>query len=434
MASHDSKFLSGGRKTRKIGDLVASLDLGATKIACLIGRTIPPSEGGIELIGNGQQSCRGLKAGVVIDMDGLERSIRLAVEDAERMAEDQIKSVRLGLSGPYLTTKTVQTEIDMGGREIGRKDVQKLLETTLSSAKDEKQHILHALPLSYAIDGNDGVRDPRGMFADRLGVTMNIISMPMPVYRNIILCVSRAHLEVEMVAASGFASADCILTDDEKDNGAICLDLGGGSTSITVFMNGTLASLDVCGVGGQHVTSDLAHGICTTVPAAERIKTLHGTVMPSNSGPTEFIEAPKIGDDGRLQASRMPREELTGYITPRVEEIFEIVSKKLSASGLGGRLPRRVVLTGGGSELPGVRELASRVLAMPVRLGKPLNAEHLGEISQRASFSTSIGLLTFEQAGLSSGPTQNAVKSKDPSAERKSSVFGRAFDWFRENI
>lgn len=433
MANHDSKFLSGGRKTRKIGDLTAALDLGATKIACLIGKTIPPSEGGMELIGHGLQSSRGLKGGVVIDMEGLERSIRLAVEDAERMAGANVRTVRLGLSGPYLGTHTVQAEIAMNGREIGRKDVQKLLDAALEKATDDKTQILHALPLSYAIDGNDGVRDPRGMFADRLGVTMNVVGMPLPVYRNLILCVSRAHLDVEFVAASSYTAADCVLTDDEKDNGAICIDLGGGHTGTCVFLNGTLAGLGMASIGGQHVTSDLAHGIGTTVPAAERIKTLHGNVLPSGSGPTEFIEAPKIGDDGRLQASRMPRDELTSYISPRVEEIFEIVSKKLSSSGIGGRLPRRAVLTGGGAELPGVRELASRVMAMPVRLGKPLNCEHFGEISQRASFSTGIGLLTFEQAGLSSNPLKKSVKSKDPSAE-EAGVLGRAFDWFKENI
>lgn len=433
MASHDSKYLSGGRRTRKIGEIVAALDLGATKIACLIGRTIPPSEGGIELIGNGQQSSRGLKSGVVIDMEGLERSIRLAVEDAERMACGQIRSVRLGLSGPYLQTRAVRAEIEMSGREIGRKDVQKLLHDALTLATDEKSHILHALPLSYVIDGNDGVRDPRGMFADRLGVVMNVIAMPMPVYRNIILCVSRAHLEVELVAAGAYAAAECVLTDDEKDNGAICLDLGGGATGISIYLNGTLAGLDMSNVGGLHVTSDLAHGIGTTVPAAERIKTLHGNVLATKTGPTEFIEAPRIGDDGRLQAARLPREELTNYILPRVEEIFEIVSKKLSASGLGGRIPRRAVLTGGGSELPGVRELASRVLAMPVRLGRPLNREQFGEISQRASFASGIGLLTFEEAGLHAGPPKKRVKSKDPSAD-EAGVLGRALDWFKENI
>lgn len=433
MAVHDQKYLNSTRGQRRIGQMVVALDLGATKIGCMIGRVTPPSEGGFDLIGHGQQSSRGLKGGVVIDMEGLERSIRLAVEDAERMADVQATGVRVGVSGPYISTRSVRGEVEMNGREIGPKDVQKLLETVLNSAGDEKQHILHAIPYSYAIDGNDGVRDPRGMFADRLGVTMNLITMPMPVYRNIVMCVSRAHLAVESVNAGALASAEAVLTDDERDNGAICIDLGGGSTGISVFQNGTLAYLETIGVGGSHVTSDLAHGMGTTVPAAERIKTLHGNVLPPKSGPTEFIEAPKIGDDGRLQASRMAKSELTGYILPRVEEIFELVSKRLSASGLGGRMPRRAVLTGGGSELPGVRELASRVLTMPVRLARPLRADELGDVCQRPNFSTVTGLLTLGHSGPAEGLSKKAAKLKFQSAN-ETSVFGRAFDWLKENI
>lgn len=433
MSSHDQKYLAMARTSRKVGQLVTSLDLGATKIACMIGRTTPPSEGGIELIGHGQQSSRGLKAGVVIDMEGLERSVRLAVEDAERMAGVQATSVRLGLSGPYISTRPVQGQIEMNGREISQKDVQKLLDATLSAAKDEKAQILHAIPFSYSIDGNDGVRDPRGMFAERLGVTMNVITMPLPVYRNIIMCVSRAHLAVESVNAGALASAEAVLTEDELDNGVICIDLGGGSTGISVYQNGTLAHLETFGIGGAHVTSDLAHGIGTTVPAAERIKTLHGSVMPPKSGPADFVEAPKIGDDGRLQASRMAKSELTNYILPRVEEVFEHVSKRLSKSGLGGRMPRRAVLTGGGSELPGVRELASRVLSMPVRLGRPLKAEELGEICQKATFSASTGLLTLGVLGANANVQKKSSRSKDTPG-KESGVFLRAFDWLKENI
>ena len=467
MSSLDQRLLMAAQgRTRKTGQVVAALDLGATKVACLVARQTSPSEGEFELLGHGQQSSRGLKGGFVIDMEGLERSVRLAVEDAERMAGQQVTGVRLAVSGPYIRTREVRTEIEMGGREIVQKDVMKLLERGLSKSQDERQQVLHALPVSYAIDGNDGVRDPRGMFADRLGVRMNVVYMPLPVYRNLVTCVSRAHLTVESVVSGAFSSANAVLSDDERDNGAICIDLGGGSTGVTVFMNGTLAYLDAIGVGGQHVTSDLAQGIGTTIPAAERIKTLHGTLkMPSSSTGAEayegaaasddeapprpgtiermewemqnakekdLIDAPKIGDDGRLQAARMSRSELVGYMQPRVEEIFELISENLSKSGLGGRLPRRAVLTGGGSELPGIRDMASRILSMPVRLAKPIKSEQLGENCQRPTFSASAGLLTFSASGPSSVPQKEAKTGH--STAKPGNIFQRAIQWLKENL
>lgn len=436
MSSLDKRLLAaGGLKGRKAGQIIAALDLGATKIACLIVRTTETTDGGgFELLGHGQQSSRGLKGGSVIDMDGLERSVRLAVEDAERMAGLQINSVRLAVSGPSQASLRVQANLDMAGREVTQKDVQKLLDRGLAEASNDKYQILHAVPFSYSIDGNDGVRDPRGMFADTLGVTMNIVVVPRPIYKNLVLCVSRAHLEVESVSAGAFMSANAVLVEDECDNGAICIDMGGGSTGISVYLNGTLAHLESIQVGGHHVTSDISQGIGTTIPAAERIKTLHGSVLPVASTANDMIEAPRIGDDGRLQAARMSRAELKSYIEPRLEEIFELISAKLSKSGLGGRLPRRAVLTGGASEMPGMRELASRVLAMPVRLGRPTVSVQLGEDCQRPVFSSAAGLLTFDHS-KGGDPKAVVTKPQSPSGPPvDNGLMGRAFDWLKENF
>ena len=435
MSGLDERILaSAGARAQKAGSIVAALDLGATRIACLIARTTEPSAGGFELLGFGQQSTRGLKGGVVIDMDGLERSIRLAVEDAERMAGQQVSSVRLSVSGHSVTCGKSKLEIDMGGREVTQKDVAKLLDQALSSQDSDKRQVLHAIPFSYAVDGSDGVRDPRGMFADRLGVMLNLITIPKAVYKNLILCVSRAHLKIESVSAGGFMGADAVLVDDERENGAVCIDMGGGSTSVSVFMNGTLAWYETLPVGGQHVSSDIAQGIGTTLPAAERIKTLHGTALQLDSTGSELIEAPRIGDDGRLQSARMSKADLSQYVIPRLEETFEMVSKSLSASGLGGRVPRRAVLTGGASELPGLRELASKVLAMPVRLGRPVNAAQLGEECAKPTFSTVAGLLTFDHAR--GGDPKAARKNVKHTAGRESDtgMLSRAMDWLKENF
>ena len=435
MSSLDQRVLAGAvTKTRKVGQIICSLDLGATKIACLIARTTEPSAGGFELLGHGQQSSRGLKNGTVIDMDGLERSIRLAVEDAERMAGLQVSSVRLSVSGGSMKTHRVKIAIPMDGREITQKDVVKLLEKALASGESDKHQILHAIPFCYVVDGNDGVRDPRGMFADELGVVMNLITMPKPIYKNLVLCVSRAHLNVDSVSAGSVMSAEAVLVEDERDNGVICVDMGGGTTGISVYLNGTLAHLETLPVGDNHVTADVAQGIGTTIPAAERIKTLHGTVIATETAKSELVEAPKLGDDGRLQSARMPRAELMGFIQPRMEETFELVSRTLSQSGLGGRLPRRVVLTGGASELPGVRELASRVLAMQVRLARPVNSGILGEECQRPTFSTAAGLLTFDHAR--GGDPKAARKKLKPQGEKPkgTGLFARVLEWLRENF
>ncbi|MAP96517.1 MAG: cell division protein FtsA [Ponticaulis sp.] len=434
MSGLDERLLASmNSRLRKVGQPIAVLDLGATRIGCLIARTTD-SSGGFELLGYGQQSSRGLKGGVVIDMEGLERSIRLAVEDAERMAGLQIDSVRLSASGPSVKSTRVRSQIDMSGREVTQRDVLRLMDQALTEGRNDKVQVLHAIPVSYAVDGNDGVRDPRGMFADKLGVTLALITMAKPVYKNLSMCVSRAHLKIDSLSAGAFMSADAVLVEDERDNGAICIDMGGGSTGISVFQNGALAWFDTLPIGGSHVTSDIAQGIGTTLPAAERIKTLHGSVAIMGDGPSDLVETPKIGDDGRLQSCRMSKAELSKFIAPRLEETFELVSRSLSTSGLGGKVPRRAVLTGGASELPGVRELASRVLAMPVRLGKPIKAAQLGEECASPTFSTAAGLLTFDHArGGDPKATQKQGKS-DTGRVANAGVFGRAVNWLKENI
>ena len=435
MSSLDQRLIAGNvPKVRKAGQVVATLDLGATKIACLIVRTTDPSQGGFELLGYGQQSSRGLKNGTVIDVEGLERSIRLAVADAERMAGQQVSSVRLAISGPSMKTQRVKANIEMDGREITQKDVMKLLNRALESGQNEKQKILHAIPFSYIVDGNDGVRDPRGMFAEDLGVVMNLVTMPDATYKNIVLCVSRAHLEVESASSGAVMSAEAVLVDDEMDNGVVCLDMGGGSTGVTVYLDGSLAFMETLQVGGNHVTSDIAQGIGTTLPAAERIKTLNGAVMATETARKEIIDAPRIGDEGRLEAAEMSRGDLVQVIEPRMEETFELISKTLSKSGLGGRLPRRVVLTGGASELPGVRDLASKILAMQARLARPVKAAQLGDDCARPTFATAAGLLTFDHTR--GGDPKAAKKTSKINSENsgETGIFGKAVEWLKENF
>ncbi len=316
----------GGEK--RSARMIAALDLGATKITCVILRRRGEEGSGYDLAGHGQQTSRGLKSGLVVDMQEMERSIRLAVEDAERMAGEAIRSVRVSLTGPPLGCVQARASMDIGGREITERDVQKVTASAREKSRSDTFDLLHSLPLHFSIDGTDGVRDPVGMFASKLGITLTGVTFPAPACKNLLLCVSRAHLEVESVSAAPVAAAGAVLVEDEIANGVILLDMGGGSTGIAVYQSGGLAWAGAVAIGGLHVTSDVAYGVSTTIAAAERIKTLNGTLIESTDAAREMVEAPCIGDDGKLEASRIPRAELTGFIAPRIERVVRACAGK----------------------------------------------------------------------------------------------------------
>jgi len=412
---------------------VAALDIGCSKITCLIGRNDGSGPRSFRILGAGRQQSRGFTGGTITDMEGLERSIRLAVEDAEREAGEQITSVMLGITGQKLASTLVTAQIEIGAREITQKDVRRIQAQALAKVPAKGEDILAAWPVAYRVDDQEGVREPQGMYAADLGILLSVVTAPKSIVKNLVECVGRAHLGVTALIPSSIASGAGTLIDDEIENGAICIDMGAGVTAVSVYLNGSPAWLGLVPAGGAHVTADLAQGLGTTFAAAERLKSVYGTANLEGPGLAERIEVPRLGDDGRLQATRMERGQLAEIIAPRIEETFELVQKTLESSGVRKVLPRRVVLTGGASQLPGVRDVATRILQAPVRLGRPTIAEFLGETLATPAFSTASGLLLYSELGFADAARAAAASRKD-GPESRSGMVNKVFHWLEENF
>lgn len=271
------------------------------------------------------------------------------------------------------------------------------------------------------------MREPRGLVGDRLGVEMHIVTAAPGPVRNLEACVMRGHLRVAGFVASPYAAGLSSLVEDEKDLGVILIDMGGGTTSIAAFVGGALAFTDVVPVGGNHVTNDIARGLLTPVNHAERMKTLYGSALPSTADDRETIDVPQVGESDGDHLNRIPRSMLTGIIRPRIEETFELVRDRLVDSGFDRIAGRRLVLTGGASQLPGVRDLAARVLDKRVRVGQPLNVSGLADVTQGPAFSTCAGLLAYAV----SGPIEAYARAERPLPQGRLARVGR---WLKENF
>lgn len=422
-----------GRAGPKPGEVFASLDIGCSKITCLIARRDVEEPSKFKLLGGGRQQARGFEAGAITDMEQLERAIRLAVEDAERQAGERITQVILGVTGPKLVCKLVSAKISTNGRQITAKEIRRVQIAAVAKSQTRDFEILTAHPVAYRVDDQDGVRDPSGMHGQTLGVLLSVVLAPESLLLNLVECVGRAHLEVGQLVPSAIATGMGALIEDELENGAVCLDFGAGVTTAAVFMNGVPAWLGLVPAGGAHVTSDIAQGLGTTFAAAERLKTVHGTADLNGSGHAERIDCPTLGDDGRLQAVRMEKSRLTEIIVPRVEETIEIAGRLLQASALKKVMPRRGVLTGGGSQLPAIRDVATRILGMPVRLGRPVAADRLGETYATPAFSTAAGLLTYVLAGVPNALRETGAGSF-ANEVGSAGLVNKAFVWMKENF
>lgn len=414
-------------KTASRSGLITALDVGTTKVACFIAR--PLENGAAEVIGVGHQVSRGIKNGNIVDMAAVEDSIRTTVEAAEHMAGENVREVVLCVSGAVPESKLISFDVAISGHEISDVDLKRALDPTwLYSQQVDDRQIIHTLPVAYSIDGNPGVKDPRGMYGEKLGVNMHVITASAGALRNITACVNRCHLDVESQVVGAYAAGLSCLVEDEKELGVICIDMGGGTTDISVFFDGEVVYIDSVPLGGNHVTNDIARGLSTPVAYAERMKTLYGSAVPSPSDDQEVIKVPLVGevDDGENQISR---SMLVGIIRPRIEEIYELVREKLEPTGFEKAGARRVVLTGGGSQLTGVRELASEMMDKQVRLGRPDYVKGLAEAVNGPAFSAPAGLIQVIMKERQAVSMTSARNTELPSGK-----FGKIGKWIRENI
>jgi cell division protein FtsA len=406
--------------------LVAALDVGTTKTCCFIARV---ERGGARIVGVGHQASRGIKTGTVTDLDQAQQAVLNTVHAAEQMAGETLEGVIVNISGGHPSSRTSVHEIAVGGHEIGDADIRKVHEQGRQVPDVADRTNLHAIPVGYSIDGSRGIRDPRGMYGQRLGVHVHVISASTSAIRNLVSCVARCHLDVQAVVASPLAAGLAALVDDERDLGVTLIDMGGGTTTIAVFFNGQVVHIDSVPIGGQHVTSDIARGLSTPLAHAERMKTLYGSALASASDEREMIDVPLVGEEDLVHANPVPKSILTGIIQPRVEETFELVRSRLEASGFDNLAGRRVVLTGGASQLAGVRDLAQLILDKQVRMGRPMRVNGLAEAVAGPAFATCAGLLV--NALLPAGEPIRRRRSETAAA---AGLFGRVGLWLKENF
>jgi cell division protein FtsA len=378
-----------GRRPR--GSLIAALDIGTTKVCCFIARVEPERP---RVIGIGHQVSRGVRNGTIVNLDLAATSILGAVHAAEEMAGETIQQVVTNLSGGFAASRIVKARIGIAGREITDGDMRRVLEHGYAMREPGDRQVLHSIPVGFSIDGSRGIRDPRGMFGEELGVNMHIVTAAAAAVRNHAASIGRSHLEVEALVISPYAAGLSCLVADEMDLGVTAIDMGGGTTTIGVFFDGNLIFADSVPIGGCHVTNDIARGLSTPLAHAERMKTLFGSAVASTLDERETLAVPQIGEEDD-HVTHVPRSLLVGVIAPRIEETFELVRDRLEASGFDKVAGRRVVLTGGACQLQGVKELAGLILDKQVRLGRPLRVDGLAEATGGPAFSTAAGLLHF---------------------------------------
>jgi cell division protein FtsA len=389
----------------KRSHVVSVLDIGSSKVVCMIGRLTPREESeilpgrthSIEIIGIGHQRSRGVKSGVIADLDAVESVVRLAVDTAERMAGLTVDSLIVNVSAGRLTSDVYTATIDLGGQEVEAADLRKVLVAASMQSQRQERAILHSLPTGFSLDGERGIRDPLSMYGDILGVDMHVVTAEQAMLKNLELCVNRAHLSVEGMVATPYASGLAALVEDEVELGCAAIDMGAGTTTISVFAEGRLVHTDAISLGGHHVTTDLARGLSTRIEDAERLKVVHGSALSTGADERDLISIPPIGEDDRDLPTQVPRSLVARIVRARIEETLELIRDRIQKSGFSPIVGKRVVLTGGASQLTGLAETSRRILARNVRIGRPMGVAGLPAAAKGPAFSTAIGLMIYPQ-------------------------------------
>ncbi len=419
--------------------MVAAVDLGTSKVACFILRPegVNRAVRTLQTAGVGYVQSRGVRAGVITDTELAIESIAQAVERAETLAGVQVSGVTVSTAGGDLGSQRVVSQVSIGARPVCEADCARAVTAAIAKLRAPGRRPIHFLPISWTVDGHKGVRDPRGMAGRDLKLDLLVVTMEETAFSTLCYCVERAHLRFEGAVAAPLASALSALEEDEMDLGCVCIDMGGGSTSMAVFANGSLAHLDSIPVGGGHVTQDIAKGLSTTIAGAERIKTLHGSAIASNGEDREMIEAPPRGDDPGAGPVVAPRSMLKGVIAPRVEETFELLRDRLKACGVPIEPGAGIVLTGGASQLAGVRETAVRVFDRPVRLGRPRRTPHLADAAAGPAYCAAAGVLQRAAFGPREAVSSRSLidgKPRPPDPYEGAGPLTRAMGWLKENL
>jgi len=385
--------------------IVAVLDVGTSKVTCLIGRLKPLAEDGavrgrshaVEVIGFGHTRAHGLKAGMIADLAPAEEAIRNAVDMAERAAGMEIAAVVLAFGGGRISSQSFAASVRLDGPRVEEGDIGRVLDAASLHSVQSGRAVLHSLPVAYGLDQTSGIRDPRGMLGKVLSVDLHVATTELAALKNLMLCVERCHLTVEGVVAAPYAAGLAVLTADEAELGATVVDFGAGTTTAAVFADGHCLHVDGIAIGGHHITMDLARGLLIRIPEAERLKTLHAAVLAGPSDEHKMITIPSTEAKGREKPNATSQGQIVGMASPRAEEILEMLRERLHAADMLGPANRRVVLTGGGAELTGLTELAGRLFKTTARIGRPLGISGLNDNARGPAFAAASGLLVYPQ-------------------------------------
>ncbi|MHA1559289.1 MAG: cell division protein FtsA [Alphaproteobacteria bacterium] len=433
----DTKKSGGGHNGRS--SVVSVLDVGSSKFTCVIAKMTPRAPGesirgrthDVRVVGFGHQRARGVKSGVIIDLDAAERAIRLAVDAAERMARMTIDTLVVNVSCGRPSSETFSARVPVNGPEVSTDDIGRVLGAGRAHSVQDGRSTVHSLPIGYGLDGHRGIKDPRGMIGGQLGVDMHVVTADDGPLGNLELCINRCHLSIGATVVSAYASGLATLVDDEAELGVVVIDLGAATTTMAVFLDGQFIHTDAIAIGSHHITVDVARGLSTGVEAAERLKALNGSAIANASDDAELILVPPLGDEDRDAPNRMPRSVLNRIIRARVEETLELVRDRLNDSGFSALVGRRIVLTGGGSQLNGMSEVARQILARNVRLGRPMGVSGLPEIARGPAHATTAGLLIYPQVGGMERAGRDHEIYRATGTGGRLERFGR---WFKESF
>jgi cell division protein FtsA len=371
----------------KKNSIVVGLDIGTSKVCAVIGEM---TEQGVEIIGVGSQSSQGLRKGVVINIEGTVNSVRKAVEEAGLMAGCEVHTVFTSISGGHIKAFNSHGIVAVKNREVTPRDLERVIDAARAVAIPMDRDVLHVLPQDYIIDDQDGIREPLGMSGVRLEAKVHIVTGAATSAQNIVKCCNRTGLNVAEIVLAPLAAAEAVLSDEERELGVVLVDVGGGTTDIAIYHDGAVKHTAVVGIGGNHVTNDIAAGLRTPFNDAERIKQRHGCAKASMVPADERVEVPSVAGKG---AGSVSRQILCEIIEPRLDEIFELVQKEIAKSGFEGALTSGIVITGGSMLLPGAVEMAERSFGLPVRLGVPAHVRGLVDIIGNPTYATGVGLV-----------------------------------------
>jgi cell division protein FtsA len=399
--------------------IVVGIDIGTTKVCTLVARV----EGGssLRILGVGIEPSQGIRKGTIVDLQAASQAIARSIEKAERTSGMEITSALVSLAGSHVSSVNSRGVVGIAGRVIDQDDVFRALDAAQAVAIPHNREIIHVIQRGFVVDGQDGIRMPVGMHGYRLEVEAHIITAAASTVENLRQCVQASGVEVVQFVLNPLASAEVVLSDTERQMGVVVCDIGGGTTDMAIYIDGDIWHTMVLGIGGNHITSDIAHGLRLPLSQAEEIKKLYGHAVQSEIPENETFSTRIFGEERPVEISR---RDLAMIIEARVEEIFDLILQEIKRSGYDGLLPAGVVLTGGSSLLPGIRTLASQVMGLPVRIAKPENLLGLTDQLNSPAYSTSVGLLNWAMM-MSETPAATGKRSRKKGG---SSEFG---DWLK---